>query len=107
MRACGVEIEQGGERVRGERRGRLQGAADIPAVDDEFKEASVGHGMHGENAPPLITGLVPIVGGEGGEKMMELVPGLTEPGQQVMAKTLSKSDGSLCEPQRPLPPILL
>src|SRR5215510_9947009 len=107
MRAFGEEIENGCERVRSERRGRLQGGADIPAMHGEFKDASMDQRVHGDNAPTLIAGFVPIVGGEGGEKMMELVPGMAEPGQQVMAKTLSKSDGSLCEPQRPLPPFLL
>ncbi len=50
---------------------------------------------------------MPILSGEGGEKMMKWVPGMAEPGPQVMAKTLSQSDGSLCEPQRPLLPFLL
>ncbi len=39
--------------------------------------------------------------------MMELVPGMAEPGQQVVARTPSASDGSLGEPHRPLPPFLL
>jgi hypothetical protein len=107
MRACSEEIEDGCEYIRSERRGRLQCGADIPAMDGEFKDASMRQGVHGDNAPTLIAGLVPILGGEGGEKMMELVPGMAEHGQQVIAKTLSQSDGSLYEPQRPLPPFLL
>src|SRR5215471_4446429 len=107
MRAFGEEIENGCECVRRERRGRLQCGADIPTMDGEFKDASVGEGVHGDNAPTMIAGLVPILRGEGGDKLMELVPGMAELGQQVIAKTLSKRDGSLCEPHRPLPPFLL
>src|SRR5712691_4937634 len=98
MRAFSEEIEDGCAYVRSERRGRLQCGADIPAMDGEFKDASMRQGVHGDNAPTLIAGFVPILRGEGGEKMMALVPGMTEPGQQVIAKTLSQSDGSLCEP---------
>src|SRR5215475_5237072 len=107
MRACSEEIEDGCEYVRSERRGRLQCGADIPTMDGEFKDASMRQGVHGDNAPPLIAGCVPIVRGEGDEKMMELVPGMAEPRQQVVARTPSASDGSLCEPHRPLPPFLL
>src|SRR5918912_1013760 len=35
-----------------------------------LQEASMRQGMHGDNAPPLIAGLVPILRGEGDEKMM-------------------------------------
>src|SRR5215475_10652442 len=98
MRAFSEEIEDGCEYVRSERRGRLQGGADIPAMDGEFKDASMRQGVHGDHAPTVIAGFVPTLGGEGDEKMMELIPGMAESGQQVIAKTLSKSDGSLCEP---------
>src|SRR5215510_4680450 len=107
MRAFGEEIKNGCECIRGERRGRLQCGADIPAMDGEFKDASMRQGVHGDNAPTMIAGLVPLLWAEGGEQMREGVPGMAAPGQQVRAKTLSKSDGSRCEPQRPLPPFLL
>src|SRR5207244_1709723 len=97
MRAFGEEIEHGGECLRGERRGRLQCGADIPAMDGEFKETSVSQRVHGDNAHTMIAGFVPILRVEGDEKMMELVPGLTEHGRQVVAKTPSVRDRSLCE----------
>src|SRR5215510_7707584 len=107
MRACGEEIENGYERVRGERRGRLQCGADIPAMDGEFKETSVSQRVHGDNAHSMIAGFVPILCVEGDEKMMELLPGLTEHGRQVVAKTPSVRDRSLCGCHHPLPPFLL
>src|SRR6266571_2367567 len=100
MRAFSEEIEQGGECVREERCRRLQGGADIPPMDGEFKEASVGHGMHGDNAARMIAGLVPIVRGEGGKKRREEVPGVAELRQQIVAKTRAERDGSLGERRR-------
>src|SRR5882672_2028471 len=107
MRAFGEEIENGCECVRGEMRGRLQCGADIPTMDGEFKDSSVDQGVYGDNAENMIAGFVPILCVEGDDKMMELVPGVAEPGQQVVAKTLSVRDGSLCSPYRRLPPFLL
>src|SRR5262249_26172473 len=106
MRACGEEIEHGCECVRGERRGRLQGGADIPPMDGEFKKASVGHGVHRDKATRMIAGLVPLVGTEGGKKMREGVRGVAERRQQIVAKPRAESDGSLGERRRPLPPFL-
>ena len=37
---------------------------------------------------------------------MELAPGLTKYGHQVVAKTLAERDGALGERRRPLPPFL-
>src|SRR5712691_2450336 len=88
-------------------RGRLKCGADIPAMDGEFKGSSVDQRAHGDNAPTMIAWFVPILSAEGGDKLIEVVPGLAKHGQQVVAKTLSKSDGSLCEPRRVLPPFLL
>src|SRR5215471_19743426 len=51
-------------------------------------------------------GFVPILGAEGGEKMRERVPGVAERGHQVVAKTPSVCDRSLCECHDPLPPFL-
>src|SRR4029453_3423811 len=107
MRACGKEIDNGCEYVRGEMRGRFKGGADIPAMDGEFKDASVDQGVHGDNAQSIIAGFVPILRVEGDEKMMELVPGLAEHRRQVVAKTLSVRVGSLCKPPRQLPSFLL
>src|SRR5262247_3512959 len=106
MRAFGEEIKNGCERVRGERRGRLQGGADIPTMDSEFKHARMCQGVHRDNAQAMITGFVPILRVEGEKKMTELVPGLTEHGGQVVAKTLSVPHGTLGELQRPLPALL-
>src|SRR5215813_11702674 len=107
MRAFGEEIENGCECVRGERRGRFKCGADIPTMYGEFKDASVREGVHGDNAHTMIAGFVPILRGEGDEQMMELVPGLTEHRRQVVARTLSVRDRSLCLPRSPLPPFLL
>src|SRR5438309_10929623 len=71
MRAFGEKIEDGCEYVRGERRGRFQGGADIPAMDGEFKDASMRQGVHGDNAESMIAGFVPILRGEGGDKLRE------------------------------------
>jgi hypothetical protein len=106
MRACGEEIEQGGECVRGERCRRLQGGADIPPMDGEFKEASVGHGVYGDNAARMIARLVPLVRSEGGKKRREAVPGVAELRQQIVAKPRAERDGALGERRRPLPPFL-
>ena len=57
MRALGEEVEKGGEDVRGEWHGRFQGRADIPAMDDKFKEARMGQGVRGNNAEHMIAGL--------------------------------------------------
>src|SRR5215831_11584919 len=107
MRAFGEEIENGCEYVRGKRRGRLQCGADIPAMDGEFKDASVDQRVHGDDAHTMIAGLVPIWRVESGDKMRERVPALTEPGQQVVARTPSASDGSLSRYHPSLPPFLL
>src|SRR5215468_928557 len=107
MRTFGEEIEEGGEYIRGKRRGRGQCRADIPAMDGEFKEASMRQGVHGDNAERMIAGLVPILRGEGGEKMREGLPGLSEPGQQVVARTPSASEYSLSHCHPSLPPFLL
>src|SRR5215510_7767945 len=87
-------------------RGWLQCRADIPAMDGEFKDARVDHGVHRDNATRMIAGLVPIVRGEGDDTLMELLPGVTKHGHQVVAKTLAERDGSLGERRRPLPPFL-
>jgi hypothetical protein len=76
-------------------------------MDGEFKDARMRQEVHGDNAPTLLAGFVPIWRGEGDEKMIALVPGMAEPRQQVVARTPAASDGSLCEPHRPLPPFLL
>src|SRR5262249_4973015 len=60
MGACGEEIEEGGEYVRGQRRRRLEGRADIPPMESEFKEASMSHGVHRDNAAGMIAGSVPL-----------------------------------------------
>src|SRR6266446_6712872 len=52
-------------------------------------------------------GFVPILRAESDDKTIELVPGLAEPRQQVVAQTLSGCDGSLCELHPSLPPFLL
>ena len=75
-------------------------------MDGEFKEASMGHGVHGNSAARMIAGLVPIVRGEGGKKMWEEIPGVAELRQQIVAKTRAESDSSLGEHRRPLPPFL-
>src|SRR5262245_12366185 len=75
-------------------------------MDGEFKDARVDHGVHRNNATRMIAGLVPLVRGEGADTLMELVPGMAEPGQQVIAKTLAERDGALGERRRPLPPFL-
>ncbi len=98
MRAFGEEIKNGCERVRGERRGRLQGGADIPTMDSEFKNSRMCQGVHRDNAQAMITGFVPIVRVEGHKKMAELVPGLAAHRWQVVAKTLSVCNGALGEP---------
>jgi len=73
----------------------------------EFKDASVDQGMHRDHAETMMAWFVPILRVESDDKMMELVPSLAEPGQQVVAKTFSVRDGCLCEPRRLLPPFLL
>jgi len=78
MRACSEEIEHGGEDVRSERHGRLQGGADIPTMDGEFRDPTVDQGVHGDNAERMKTGLVPIFCAQGGDKMREGVPGVAE-----------------------------
>ena len=106
MQARGEVVGHDREGVRRQMRGRLQCRADIPPMDNEFKEASVGHGVHGDKAARMIAGLVPIVRSEGDDTLMELVPGLTKHGQQVVAKTLAERDGALGGRRRPLPPFL-
>src|SRR5713101_3247778 len=100
MQARCEVVGQDREGVRRKMRGRLQCSADIPAMDGEFKDASVDHGVYRDNAARMIAGLVPIVRGEGDDTLVELVPGLTKHGQQVVAKTLAERDGSLGERRR-------
>ena len=64
-------------------------------MDGEVKDASVGQGVHGDNAERMIAGFEPILRGEGGDKMREGLPGLTELGHQVVARPLSASEKSL------------
>jgi hypothetical protein len=96
-----------GKCVRGEMGGRLQCGADIPAMDGEFKNTRVDQSVHGDNAPTMIAGFVPIVRVEGDDTLMELLPGLPEYGRQVVAEMPPASDDALCEPDLPLPPFLL
>src|SRR5215471_3836314 len=106
MQARGEIVGHDREGVRRQMRGRLQCGADIPAMDGEFKDARVDHGVHRKNATRMIAGLVPIMRGEGDDTLMELVPGVTKCGHQVVAKTLAERDGALGERRRPLPPFL-
>lgn len=107
MRAFGEEIENDGQGVRGKRRGRLQGGADIPAMAGECKEASVGEGMRGDHAERMKAGVVPFLGAEGGESMQEGGPGRAKHGHEVVAKTLAEREWSLSHLPPSLPSFLL
>src|SRR5262245_46769294 len=93
MQARGEVVGHDREGVRRQMRGRLQGRADIPAMDGEFKDARVDHSVHRDQAARMIAGLVPLVRGEGDNTMMELVPGVPKHGHQVVAKTRAERDG--------------
>ena len=107
IEAFGEKIEDGCEYVRGERRGRFQGGADIPAMDGEFKEASVSQGVRGDNAERMIAWLVPLVRTEGGDEMKEGLPGGAEHGHEVVTKTLAERELLLSHFPPSLPPLLL
>src|SRR5215475_12394325 len=107
MWAFGEEIENGWECFRREMRGRLQGRAHIPAMDGAFTDHRAHQGVHGKNAPTMIAGCVPLVRTETGDKVIEVVPSLTEHIQQIVAQALSERDLSLCVRPRPLLPFLL
>src|SRR5215813_3746363 len=107
MRAFGEEIENGYERVRGERRGRLQCGADIPAMDSAFTDHRAYQGERRKNAPTMITGCVPFVRAETDDKVIEVVPSGAEHVQQLLTETLSERDRSLRPHCCPLLPFLL
>ncbi len=107
MWTCREKIEKGSEGVRGERGRQCEGRANIPAMDDEFKETSVGQGVGRDHAERMIAGLVPRVGTKRGEDMQEGVPSGTERGHNVIAKTATERE-LLRSPFPPsLPPFLL
>src|SRR5215831_19228588 len=107
MQACCDVVGHDRQYVRRQMRGWLQCRADIPAMHGAFKDHPAHQGAHGNNAPTMIAGCLPLVRAETGDKVIEVLPGGAEHVQQLLTKTLSERDRSLCPRRRPLLPFLL